>query len=475
MKANKILILLSVVAMTFGMTSCVEDDDFKTPDVSVVDPNINPNDIIQFNAVVARYNDAVADGQSVGTFEFDQDPIYIEGYVVSSDQSGNFFEELIIQNKTDDSDPSENPRLGFNVMINARALYETYEIGRKVYVKLNGLGIGESNGVLVIGKAVGNTIEQIQESEFRNYVIRGAEVATITPKVALIGDLTEADENTFVQFNDVQIDRNQLSLTYAGEATDEFDGFRTLLSCEDGATISLQTSTFADFKSLPIPQGKGNIKGIFTRDFGDDFNVLVINSRGDVDMNNPERCDPAILDCTGATSTTDVLFSQNFEGTSESALTAAGWINVNTNGGSFKYSLRTFSGNSYMQVSAFNSNENPYEAWLITPAVNLDASTLEQLTFKTNAGYYNGAALNVYVSTDFTGNVADIDDATWMLVDATLPTGPSSGYGTTFTNSGVVNISCLEGNVYVGFNYVGSSTGITTTFQVDDVTITGTL
>ena len=41
--------------------------------------------------------------------------VYIEGYVVSSDKAGNFFEELIIQNKIDDSSPDSDPRLGFKI------------------------------------------------------------------------------------------------------------------------------------------------------------------------------------------------------------------------------------------------------------------------------------------------------------------------------------------------------------------------
>ena len=124
-------------------------------------------------------------------------------------------------------------------------------------------------------------------------------------------------------------------------------------------------------------------------------------------------------------------------------------------------------------ATSFFENPDTANRWLITPAINLDASTAEQLTFKTNVGYYNGDALSVYVSTDFTGNSADIGDATWLAVDATLPQGPTSGYGTTFTNSGPINVSCLEGNMYVAFKYLGSSTGITTTFQVDDVKVTG--
>jgi hypothetical protein len=128
-----------------------------------------------------------------------------------------------------------------------------------------------------------------------------------------------------------------------------------------------------------------------------------------------------------------------------------------------------------MQVSAFNSGENPYEVWLITPAIDLDNSSNEQLTFKTNVGYYNGDALSVFVSNDFTGNAADISSATWYAVDATLPQGPTSGYGSTFTDSGAINMSCLDGNVYVAFKYLGSTTGVTTTFQVDDVKVTGNL
>jgi hypothetical protein len=138
MKANKILTLLVIFTMTLAITSCVQDDDFKTPDISVVDPNIDPQNVITFQAIVDRYATAVADGDPIATFEFD-DEIYLEGYVVSSDKGGNFFEELIIQNKTDDSSPDNDPRLGLNISINTRGLYETYEVGRKVYIKLNEL------------------------------------------------------------------------------------------------------------------------------------------------------------------------------------------------------------------------------------------------------------------------------------------------------------------------------------------------
>lgn len=471
MKANKFLTLLIVLTMMFAITSCVEDDDFKTPDVTIVDPNINPNNITTFSAVVARYNDAIADGDQVGTFEFDIEPLYIEGYVISSDQAGNFFEELIIQNKVDDENPASDLRLGLKIDINTRGLYETYQVGRKVYVKLNDLAIGKSNGVHVLGKAIGNGIEQIQEFEYMNFVVRGTELATLTPKSGPIASFGPQDINTLVQFNDVQIDRNQLSLSYAGEASDQFDGFRTIESCSDNSSILLQTSTFADFKALPVAQGRGSIQGVFSRDFGDDFNVLVVNSRADVNLNSPERCDPVFLECPGTANGATIFYQDNFESYANiGALTTAGWTNVNVSGGTTKYTLGSFSGSKYAQISGFGSGSADIEAWLVTPSINMDNTTAENLTFDIQSNFDNGKILSVLVSTNFTGDVTTAD---WQILDVNIPTGPSSGFGT-FTTVGPVNMSCLDGTINIAFLYEGSDPSATTRYHIDNIKMRGT-
>jgi len=68
-----------------------------------------------------------------------------------------------------------------------------------------------------------------------------------------------------------------------------------------------------------------------------------------------------------------------------------------------------------------------------------------------------------------TAEITLIDTATWQLVDATL----AENNQTSFTASGSVNLSCLEGNVRVAFRYLGGDGGVTSTFQIDDVKITG--
>jgi hypothetical protein len=123
-----------------------------------------------------------------------------------------------------------------------------------------------------------------------------------------------------------------------------------------------------------------------------------------------------------------------------------------------------------MEMSAYNSGENPLEVWLVSPTINLDASTNEKLSFETNTGYDNGKVATVYVSSNFTG---DIKTTTWVQLDVVLSEGPSSGYGSSFTKSGTVNIACLTGDFHVAFKYLGADGGVTTTFQIDNVKITG--
>ncbi|OIQ29267.1 MAG: hypothetical protein BM564_06095 [Bacteroidetes bacterium MedPE-SWsnd-G2] len=470
MKAIKLLTLLSVISAALLITSCVSDDDYGVPDISVTDPNIPASDITTFAAVVARYNQAVADGDQIAVFDEEAD-IYIEGYVVSSDQASNFFEELIVQNKMDASTSTDDPRLGFRIDIDESGLYQTFDVGRKVYIQLNGLAVGEDNGVLAIGKQDGNGIGQIQGFELNNYLQRGSEVVELTPKVTSIGDLTSADLNTLIQLENTQFHRSQLGLTYAGEASDDFDGFRTLESCDDNSTLDLQTSTFADFKSLPVDGNIGSIKGVYSRDFGDDFSVLIINTRVDITFDGIERCDPDFVECTEPSGGGATFWSDNFEsyGGNMGNAEAAGWTNVNVSGGDTDFFLGNFDNNTYAQISGFNADEDNIDVWLVSPTINMDGTTGEELSFDVQTNFNNGNILSVLISTNFTGDVAD---AEWQILDAAIPTGSSNGFGN-FETVGPINIACLDGDINIAFVYEGSDPSATTRYHIDNLEVTG--
>lgn len=177
------------------------------------------------------------------------------------------------------------------------------------------------------------------------------------------------------------------------------------------------------------------------------------------------------------TTVENVLLEEGFEGYptgSGVAVDINGWINKDVKGSIF-WQSRVYSGNSYAQVSAYQSGtEN--EVWLITPKVDLTASTTtSKFSFDVVAGNYNGDGLRVLVSKDFDGNQANIATANWVDVTSsfTIP-APASGYSP-WASAGTLNITSYNGeNIYIAFKYIGNDLAapkVTTTYQLDNIKV----
>ncbi len=472
-KINKIKLVFSITILVL-VGSCTKDDNFKIPDTSISEPEIPQNQITTFKAIKSLYEQAVNGGNSTIVIT---DDVYLEGYVVSSDKSGNFFKELIIQNKIDDSNPDNDPRLGFKIDVNQSNLSDIYQFGQKVFIKLNGLTIGEMNGVITIGKGDAINVKQIQATEFKDIVIRSPEVLEIQPKIVSLEDVTEADENTFVQLENMQLNRFELGATFASESFDEFDGLRLLESCDSGIQVIMQTSTFSDFKSLLVPQGKGTVTGILSRDFRDEFNVILPLSSTGVNLDSTERCDPLEFSCGIAESYgSENLFFEDFESQRNNRLIEGnGWTNyieVGTEGWEAWSSTSTNAslGRSARFQSA-SSGDIKNVGWLITPEINLDTQDGETLRFKTSNSRADSSFMEVLVSDDWDGTETNITLATWKILADGYVVKDSDSFVTWF-NSGNVDLSCLSGTIHIAFKYTGgdkeSFDGI---YELDDVSI----
>lgn len=170
-----------------------------------------------------------------------------------------------------------------------------------------------------------------------------------------------------------------------------------------------------------------------------------------------------------------VFFAETFNGIAKEDvgvghnIALTGWSNVSLNGGK-KWEARTYGDEIYAQLSSFNTGETNMDTWLVTPVINLDQTIKEALTFDYVAGYYTGQAVSVLVSTDYDGSntAAAINAATWTNMNVTLPVYSTNSYPP-FSSSGAIDLSQFNGNVYVAFRYVGSSSGVTTTYEIDDI------
>lgn len=196
---------------------------------------------------------------------------------------------------------------------------------------------------------------------------------------------------------------------------------------------------------------------------------------------NPKEGDVAFIDykLSKGTPTSDLLKDpllwQNFEGIAAGKLTSLkDWLNggdwfISSKGGT-DWKVASYDNNQYVQYSA-NNTKGECEAWLITPAVSIEANDI--LSFDVAVGYYNVECLSVWVSEDFDEN--DVSTASWTDItnEFNIPTGPDKGYGK-LASVGSYNIGATYNNknVRIAFKYVGDgANGKTTTYQIDNIMI----
>ena len=437
-------------------TSCVKDDDFNVPEINVEEPNVNVNTSIA--SVKAMYGGF--EPKIIETGDGSTNEMYLEAYVISSDESGNLYKQLFIQ------DSPENPTAGIAISTHATDMYTKMEPGRKIYFRVDGLYIGEYAGLPTIGTQEGDQVGRIAIEDFEERMLRSLEKAELVPTVIPISESSNpARLSTLVQYENVQFPNGLAGVEHYGNLNNTFGVNRPIEDC-DGNIVIMRTSGFSDFKNMTLPAGNGTVTAILSI-FNSDIQ-LFIRDTGDVQMTG-ERCEDGGNEPGEAVA---LPFTENFEAQPSGTGTAvniAGWTNVNVNDGSRVWEVREFDNVKYAQTSAFSSNENPYEVWMVTPGLILPEGSAPTFTFDSKDGHYNGDPLTVKISTDFTG---DVTTATWDTLNVTLSVGNTSGYGQNFVPSGDIDLSAYAGQVaYIAFQYKGASNGVTTTYQIDNISV----
>lgn len=132
-------ILFGVMAMATlgGFTSC--QDDVDAPEVQVPVATKKANTTI-FDFKKEYWEDATNYCKKVGTKE-DGSHIIVAGRVITSDEGGNIFKSITIQDET--------AALAFSV--NTYNLFLDYRIGQEIVVDLTDMYVGKYNGLQQMG------------------------------------------------------------------------------------------------------------------------------------------------------------------------------------------------------------------------------------------------------------------------------------------------------------------------------------
>lgn len=465
MKRNIFILSLGLFAC-----GCNFDSEFELPVVE--DPVVEADPNSNIGAVINEY---LQSGEEIYTFPGNTNAV-IEAIVASSDEAGNFYKAIVLQ---DDMHGDDETR-GILLMADLRAYFTRFEPGRKVFLRIAGLSIHGDKGVYRLGYRNMGELTSIPKPLLERFLVRSETRIDLKPFVSDASDLDESRLNTRIRISRVQFEKADLGKTFAGEPYDSYNALRPLRMCNGEAPIFLSTSVYADFKSELLPAEVFDVEGILSRDYDGQL-VVIVNSPQDLLLSQEDRCDREYLVCDGsdqlATSKPDsvfspeVIFYEDFEEIgSTREIEEAGWINLNMHFGTGKYVKRSQNENTFLRISSYGTQEAVVDVWLISPPIELDGWMEHELSFQTRATFNKGRLLTVWITTE---PHIDPREAKWQELEARISEGTSDGSNERFLGSGPVSLECVQGTARIAFRYLGGDPGPSTNYDIDNILIRG--
>lgn len=197
--------------------------------------------------------------------------ITVTGIVTTSDRRGNFYRSFCI----------EQQGAGLEIMAGLDHLYRDYPAGSRITLHLKGLTLGESRGVLQVGRTPapgsGYPTDYLgSKPALDRAVIRSGLDAAPEPVRRTIDELTPARCGTLVRIDAVRYAIDEIvPATWAGER---------LFTDEAGHEIRTFVRSYADFADKEIPTGTLSLCGILQRN-GTHY---LIKPRDENDISTPD-------------------------------------------------------------------------------------------------------------------------------------------------------------------------------------------
>ncbi len=408
-KTTFLSILALVVIVTIA--SCVKRKYDEPPAVTIPTGNV-----LTIADLYQMYQDSVV-AQGVSEYKFTGD-YSVYAVVSMDDKLGNIYKTAYIQD-------------GSNAMklhtLSSGGLYQ----GDSIRVYLKGLLLMDYNGIL-----------QLDSVNVDKHIFKQATEKDIQPMTVTISELSAHISDPTYLCKLIKLDSVQFSdpnQTYADAAN--LADKNLMVSDYFRNQIIARNSGYATFAGDSLPSGSGSLIAILGK-YGSDLQ-LYIRTTDEVMFNNPRFPDPYL--------------DKNFD---DGSITSGGWTEQKVTG---NISWSIYGGN-VASITNYNGGNTACETWLISPAMDLSGATAPVLTFR-NAKNYTGPDLQCKISTDYDGTSTPAT-ATWI----DLAFIKSSG-GFTFVNSGNIDLSSyLSGQVYIAFEYTGSSSD-GATWELDDILV----
>ena len=410
-------IAIIVIALAAILTGCNLEPDVAPMPTFVGEANTTIAELLAMHTIGSEDSyDSIPVGSN----------IIICGYVTTSDEWGNNYKYINIEDETG----------GIQIKIDNKALYHKYKVGQRVYVKCDGLVLGDYRKLPQLGLWANGSMQPIPSFKTYLYIFpdgspMGAPNPIVMTSIPAANDIPATIYNRRVVLEGATFVEGGIATFSEPNASTSHD-----IKMADGSTITLRTSNYATFASEMLPVGTGEIHGILTR--YNNYVQLVINSPSDlVGFSLPvER---------------QTVFSVNYANAFNE-----GWFQTGTGNDWQTMVNNNFSG-FYITPG---TNQDKY---LISPAINLSNTDSPELSFTHRAPQgFDPNTMMCFYTPEYTG---DVNTTLWIP----LPLNASSG------NSTSVNelFALPEGAQSSNFRLMFHITNAPSAWYLSDIKITG--
>ena len=245
------------------LSSCSKVSGFDTPDVQQLEKQ-QQEKANAFNGTRITYAQLRAKVTPSFTQYTDNDAF--EGYVISSDEAGNFYKKVYVQA------PDKSGTIA--VAIDKKGLYGEYPVGTKVQVRLKGTTVWYSGrySTLEVGYGHGKTaggnvqISNLPSAMYQEVLVSTGEKIGLDQLATTFDNLSfdkQAQNNKLLILNGVSFENAAVGKTFH-ISTNQYNTTYNLTD-GTGGTLPFLTSSFAAYIKDIVPSGRLRITGVLTR------------------------------------------------------------------------------------------------------------------------------------------------------------------------------------------------------------------
>jgi hypothetical protein len=382
---KRITIVLTLIAAILSGCNRWEDPEFNAPvyngpaanktiaDIKAMHPSLGTNT----QDSICRYDEQ----------------FIVKAIVVSSDEGGNCYKYLTIQDETG----------GIEIAIDRSSLFNEFPVGQTVYLNCAGLIVGDYHNKYQIGWKYEGSVGRIAPAALARYLSKDGVPDPNNPLVANPIEINDANDLTQENTNClVKIDKCKFSPADNGLplANNDFNTDRVVTF--NGVNVTVRTSSYAYFRNTLIDASKEyclyGILTIYNKEY-----QLTLRTKDDIQTSS--TLEPETL--------ADLTFDAN-------SLTTGGWSQYPDNQ---SWKFQTYSGNNFIY---HNNSTVACDDWLISPELDFGdlSNAVLYLNHQNNVGGSPATYYQVYYSTTYNGG--DFNENDWTAFNPNLNNYPSS-------------------------------------------------